>query len=54
MMACGSRSRGAGRAGAAALHKISVFSFGEQKPAAPNTTKDGCAQNRRVVVCVLS
>jgi peptidoglycan-associated lipoprotein len=36
------------------LHKISVFSFGEQKPVASNTTKDGRAQNRRVVVRVLS
>jgi peptidoglycan-associated lipoprotein len=36
------------------LHKISVFSFGEEKPVAPNTTKDGRAQNRRVVVRVLS
>jgi hypothetical protein len=36
MTACGSRSRPAGRAGAAALHKISVVSFGEQKPV-PNT-----------------
>ena len=36
------------------LHKISVFSFGEEKPVASNTTRDGRAQNRRVVVRVLS
>ena len=36
------------------LHKLGVFSFGEEKPIAPNTTKDGRAQNRRVVVRVLS
>jgi outer membrane protein OmpA-like peptidoglycan-associated protein len=31
------------------LHKINVISYGESKPAAPNTTRDGRAQNRRVV-----
>jgi peptidoglycan-associated lipoprotein len=36
------------------LHKISMFSFGKEKPVAPNNTKDGRAQNRRVVVRVLS
>jgi len=36
------------------LHKINVISYGEQKPVAPNTNKDGRAQNRRVVVKVLS
>jgi len=36
------------------LHKINVFSYGEDKPAAPNTTREGRAQNRRVVVRVLS
>lgn len=36
------------------MKKISVFSFGEDKPVASNTTKDGRAQNRRVVVRVLS
>jgi peptidoglycan-associated lipoprotein len=35
------------------LHKMSVISYGETKPAAPNTTKDGRAQNRRVVIRVL-
>jgi outer membrane protein OmpA-like peptidoglycan-associated protein len=36
------------------LHKINVISYGEEKPVAPNTTKEGRAQNRRVVVKVLS
>ena len=35
------------------LHKINVISFGEAKPVAPNTTRDGRAQNRRVVIKVL-
>ena len=36
------------------LHKISVFSYGEEKPVAPNNTNAGRAQNRRVVIRVLS
>jgi peptidoglycan-associated lipoprotein len=36
------------------LHKISVISYGEEKPIAPNKTKDGRAQNRRVVIKVLA
>jgi peptidoglycan-associated lipoprotein len=36
------------------LHKMNVISFGEGKPVAPNNTRDGRAQNRRVVVKVLS
>jgi outer membrane protein OmpA-like peptidoglycan-associated protein len=36
------------------LHKINVISYGEEKPVAPNKTKEGRAQNRRVVVRVLS
>jgi len=36
------------------LHKISVISYGEDKPVAPNNTRDGRAKNRRVVVRVLS
>jgi outer membrane protein OmpA-like peptidoglycan-associated protein len=36
------------------LHKINVISYGEEKPAAPNKTRDGRAQNRRVVVKVLA
>jgi len=36
------------------LHKMSVISYGEEKPVAPNKTKDGRAQNRRVVIKVLT
>jgi outer membrane protein OmpA-like peptidoglycan-associated protein len=36
------------------LHKINVISFGESKPIAPNNTRDGRAQNRRVVIKVLA
>ena len=36
------------------LHKINVISYGEQKPVSPNTTRAGRAQNRRVVVRILS
>jgi len=36
------------------LHKINVISYGETKPAVPNNTRAGRAQNRRVVVRVLS
>jgi peptidoglycan-associated lipoprotein len=36
------------------LHKINVISYGEEKPVAPNRTRDGRAQNRRVVVKVLA
>src|SRR4030095_12874265 len=36
------------------LHKINVISYGEEKPVAPNNTRDGRAQNRRVVIKVLS
>lgn len=36
------------------LHKISVISYGEEKPVAPNKSKDGRAQNRRVVIKILS
>jgi peptidoglycan-associated lipoprotein len=36
------------------LHKINVISYGEDKPVAPNTTRAGRGQNRRVVVRVLS
>jgi peptidoglycan-associated lipoprotein len=35
------------------LHKINVISYGMDKPIAPNKTKAGRAQNRRVVVKVL-
>ena len=36
------------------LHKINVISYGEEKPVSPNNTKDGRAQNRRVVIKVLA
>lgn len=36
------------------LHKINVISYGEQKPVAPNNTRDGRSQNRRVVIKVLA
>jgi len=36
------------------LHKMNVISYGEDKPVSPNNKRDGRAQNRRVVVKVLS
>jgi len=36
------------------LHKINVISYGEEKPIAPNKTKAGRAQNRRVVIKILT
>lgn len=36
------------------LHKINVISYGEDKPLAPNRTRDGRSQNRRVVIKVLA
>ena len=36
------------------LHKISIISYGEDKPVGDNKTKDGRAQNRRVVIKVLA
>ena len=36
------------------LHKINTISYGEDKPVAPNKTKEGRAQNRRVVIKVLA
>ena len=36
------------------LHKISVISYGEEKPVVPNKTRTGRSQNRRVVIKVLT
>ena len=36
------------------LHKMNVISYGEEKPIAPNKTKAGRAQNRRVVIKILA
>jgi outer membrane protein OmpA-like peptidoglycan-associated protein len=36
------------------LHKMNVISYGKDKPVAPNKTRDGRAQNRRVVIKVLA
>ena len=37
-----------------ALNRMSTISYGDTAPVAPNTTPEGRAQNRRVVVIVLS
>ena len=36
------------------LHRMNVISYGEEKPVAPNQSRDGRAQNRRVVIKVLT
>ena len=36
------------------LHKMNVISYGADKPVAPNKTKEGRAQNRRVVIKILA
>ncbi len=37
-----------------AANRMSTISYGEEEPMAPNTTRDGRAANRRIVVVVLS
>ena len=37
-----------------ALNRIATISYGDQAPVAPNTTRAGRAQNRRVVMVVLA
>ena len=37
-----------------ALNRLSTISYGEESPVAPNETPDGRAQNRRVVLVVMS
>jgi len=36
------------------LHKMNIISYGKDKPVAPNKTRAGRAQNRRVVIKVLA
>ena len=36
------------------LHKMNVISYGAEKPASPNNTRDGRAQNRRVVIRIVA
>ncbi len=36
-----------------ALNRMATISYGQDNPVAPNTTRDGRAQNRRVVMVVL-
>jgi outer membrane protein OmpA-like peptidoglycan-associated protein len=36
------------------LHKMNIISYGEDKPIAPNRTREGRAQNRRVVIKILA
>ncbi|HEY2753139.1 OmpA family protein [Phenylobacterium sp.] len=37
-----------------ALNRIATISYGQDDPVAPNNTRDGRAQNRRVVIIVMS
>jgi outer membrane protein OmpA-like peptidoglycan-associated protein len=36
------------------LHKMNVISYGPDKPVAPNNTRDGRSQNRRVVIKIVA
>ena len=36
------------------LNRMSTISYGNEQPIAPNTTRAGRAQNRRVVLVVLA
>jgi peptidoglycan-associated lipoprotein len=36
------------------LHKMNVISYGAEKPVSPNKTREGRAQNRRVVIRILA
>lgn len=40
--------------GGVALNRMSTISYGQDAPVAPNNTREGRAQNRRVVVIVLA
>ena len=37
-----------------ALNRIATISYGDTAPVAPNNTREGRAQNRRVAIVVLS
>ena len=37
-----------------ALNRMATISYGQDKPVAPNDTREGRAQNRRVAIVVLS
>ena len=37
-----------------ALNRMATISYGEDEPVAPNNTREGRAQNRRVAIIVLS
>jgi outer membrane protein OmpA-like peptidoglycan-associated protein len=36
------------------LHKMNVISYGAEKPIASNNTRDGRAQNRRIVIRIVA
>jgi outer membrane protein OmpA-like peptidoglycan-associated protein len=37
-----------------ALNRMATISYGQDQPVAPNDTREGRAQNRRVAIVVLS